>query len=132
MDTGVFSDTLSPSREGVGKLYTHDLVGRNLLISVQTAAEIRYGARWRNWGKPRLDAMERHLASVTEVPPHAALTREWAVLRNECRRSGHAFHNKVHTGDLWIAATATLLNLPLVTHDGGFREVPGLSVICYV
>jgi len=128
----VFSDTLSPSREGVGVRYANDLVGRTLLISFQTAAEVRYGALWRRWGEQRMEAMERHLAVVTEVPPHAALTHEWAVLRNQCRRSGHALHNKVHTGDLWIAATATLLGLPLVTHDGGFRGVPGLNVICHV
>lgn len=132
VDTGVFSDALSRSNQGIGKLYAEDLARKLLLISFQTAAEVRYGAAWGGWGKKRLDAMEQHLATVTEVPPHAALTSQWAVLRNECRRSGHAFHDKAHIGDLWTAATATLLDLPLATHDQGFRGVPGLDVICHV
>ncbi len=63
-------------------LYAQDLAGRKLLISFQTAAEVRYGALWRGWGQPKLGFMERHLATAVEVPPHAELTNEWAMLRN--------------------------------------------------
>lgn len=132
VDTGLFSDALLPSREHVVDAYERDLAGRKLVISFQTVAEVRYGAKWRGWGGIRLHAMEQHFAAAIEVPSHAALISEWASLRNACRRSGHAFHDKVHTDDLWIAATATLLDLPLVTHDGGFRGVPGLDVTCHV
>ena len=113
-------------------LYAQDLAGRKLLISFQTAAEVRYGALWRRWGQPRLEFMERHLATAVEVPPHAELTNEWAMLRYECRLAGHAFQNKHHTADLWIAATARLFNLPLITHDSGFQGVPGLDIVCHV
>ena len=65
VDTGVFSDTLSRSEQGIGSLYWEDLAGKMLLISFQTAAEVRYGAAWGGWGKKRLDAMETHLATVT-------------------------------------------------------------------
>lgn len=132
VDTGVFSDALSPSRESMRALYAQDLVGRKLLISFQTAAEVRYGALWRGWGEQRLNLMERHLATAVEVPPHDELTNEWAMVRSECRRAGHAFQDKCHIADLWVAATARVFNLPLITHDSGFRGVPGLDVICYV
>lgn len=130
VDTSVFSDALSPSRDHVGALYAEDLVGKKLLISFQTAAEIRYGALWRGWGEQRLEFMERHLATALEVPPHAELTKEWAMLRNECRMNGHSFHDKRHGADLWIAATARLLGVPVVTHNKGFLGLPGLGVIC--
>lgn len=132
VDTSVFSDMLSPSRQGLGALYAQDLAGKMLLISFQTAAEVRYGALWRGWGKERLDAMERHLDTATEVPPHDELANEWAMLRFDCRKAGHAYQDKLHGSDLWIAATARLFDLPLITHDSGFRGVPGLEVICHV
>ena len=132
IDTGLFSDALLPSRDHVVDAYERDLDGRKLVVSFQTVAEVRYGALWRGWGRKRVQAMESHLSTALEVPAHVDLTREWALLRNDCRRAGHAFHAKIHVADLWVAATATLLGLPLVTHDSGFRGVPGLDVICHV
>ena len=44
-------------------------------------------------------------------------------------RSGHALSQQVHEEDRWIAATALWLDVPLVSHDGVFRDVPGLSVL---
>lgn len=132
VDTGVFSAALSPGSANLIEKYGEDLADRKLLISFQTAAEIRYGALVRRWGPRRIQDLEEHLARATEVPPHAALTREWAIVRNECRQEGHAFQAKVHSADLWVAATAIVLELPLVTHDSGFRGVPRLDLICRV
>ena len=132
VDTGVFSASLSPRRDHVEELYADDLAGKRLLISFQTSAEIRYGALKARWQTKRLELMEQRLQSALEIPPHADLTRAWAELRNECRRAGHAFHDRTHTADLWTAATAKVANAPLVTHDAGFREIPGIDIICRV
>jgi predicted nucleic acid-binding protein len=36
----------------------------------------------------------------------------------------------IATSDAWIAATATLLDVPLLTHNAGdFESEPGLNVI---
>jgi len=132
VDTGVFSASLSPRRDHVEELYADDLAGKRLFISFQTSAEIRYGALKARWQTKRLELMEQRLQSAVEVPPHADLTRTWAELRNECRRAGHSFQDKIHAADLWTAATAKAIDAPLVTHDAGFRDIPGIDIICRV
>lgn len=47
-------------------------------------------------------------------------------MSDACRRIGRP----IDTADVWIAATALLLDAPLVTHNGAhFSGVPGLTVI---
>ncbi|MCL1587263.1 MAG: PIN domain-containing protein [Actinomycetia bacterium] len=128
----MFSASLRQVSSELTDLYRSDVRDVRLIISFQTAAEIRYGAAKAGWGQPRIEAMNRKLAVAVTVPPWDELVKEWARLRVECQRTGHAFHAKRHAADLWVAATATLLSLPLVTHDAGFRGVPGLDVICHV
>ncbi|MEA2023831.1 MAG: PIN domain-containing protein [Actinomycetota bacterium] len=130
VDTSVYSATLKASMSQVARLYEDDLRRKRPLISFQTVAEIRYGALRDNWGPERWALLEQRLAAATTVPPHGALTIEWAMLRNDCRKAGHAFQDKGHAADLWIAATARLVGAPLVAHDKGFVGVPGLEVIC--
>ena len=132
VDTNVFSASLRQTPSELMVLYEPDVGDMRLVISFQTAAEIRYGAAKARWGQRKLEAMNARLATAVTVPPSDALVEEWARLRAECRWAGHAFHAKIHMADLWVAATATLLGLPLVTHDAGFRGVPGLDVICHV
>lgn len=52
--------------------------------------------------------------------------RVCAQLRADSWRTGHALGNKVHEADRWIAATAMILGIELVTGDEVFRNVPGL------
>jgi hypothetical protein len=52
-----------------------------------------------------------------------------AELRAQCRLIGHPLHEKIHTHDLWIAASAVYLDLPIVATDAIFAGVPGLSVL---
>ncbi len=128
----MYSASLKATPSDVALLYDSDLRDKKPVISFQTAAEIRYGALKDRWGHRRLESLERRLSAAVTIPPHSDLTTEWAVLRNDCRKAGHAFHDKRHAADLWIAATARLIGVPLITHDSGFRDVPGLDVICHV
>lgn len=41
---------------------------------------------------------------------------------------GLAVHQMDHNGDLWIAAAAIRMGLPLVAHDAVFRGCPGLHL----
>ena len=130
VDTNVFSAALKASSSGLIELYAPDLDGKKLVISFQTAAEMRYGAARDNWGPSRREALDRRLKMAVTVPPSDELVREWAELRSECHKRGHGFHDRRHAADLWIAATARLAGVPIVTHDRGFRGLPGLEVIC--
>lgn len=127
VDTTVFSTVLSGG--SIADHHRSALEGRPLVVSFQTVAELRYGALKAGWGPARVEQMERRVARALVVPPHDQLATAWAELRAACHRSGHGFVNKEHAADLWIAATARLIDAPLVTADGGFRGLPGVDVV---
>lgn len=73
--------------------------------------------------------MERNLGQVGVASVDDRLAQTYAELKDRCVRSGHALGQKAHDGDRWIAATAIRYEIPLVSHDGVFNSVPGLSLI---
>ena len=73
--------------------------------------------------------MELEISSSIVVPPSDELSREWARLSDEARKMGHALGQKAQAHDGWIAATARLYHLPLLTDDGNFDGFPGLRLL---
>jgi len=66
------------------------------------------------------------ISQVETVWPGPSLVNVYAQLRADCERIGHGLAQRDHDADRWIAATAVRLGVPLVAHDGIFRNVPGL------
>jgi len=127
VDTNVFRADLVRSGRPLVDLYRPVLAGRRCLISFQTLAEIRFGARLGSWGPQRLGRMEQHLTLAEIVWPGPALLQTCVELRVACRRAGHALGQSEHDADRWIAATAVHLGIPLVSHDRIFEGTPGLA-----
>ena len=50
----------------------------------------------------------------------------YARLRADCERVGHALGQREDDADRWIAATALRPDVPLVSNDQIFKDVPGL------
>jgi predicted nucleic acid-binding protein len=117
------------SHKPLATKYGPHVQGRTLVISFVTVAELRYGALKANWGEARRDALEARLSSMTVVPSDSDLATVYAELRVSCERIGHGLQTKIHEADRWIAATAIRFGLPLVSHDGIFQGVPGLTLI---
>lgn len=88
VDTGIFSASFHQSSSEYADLHDSDVRDRRLIISFQTAAEIRYGAAKARWGRKRLEAMNHKLAVAVAVPPSDALVMEWARLRFQCQQIG--------------------------------------------
>ncbi len=105
------------------------LSGKLVIISFQTAAEIRYGALRGGWGRRRLERVDGLLREATTVFPNEELVNEYVRLRHQCAQTGHALGQKHHEADRWIAATARWLGVPLVAHDAVFRQAPGLELV---
>lgn len=126
VDTNVFSADLLRATHHLVALYQPLLAGRRFLISFQTVAEIRFGARRRGWGAARTSRLEAQLARAEVVWPGPALLEAYVDLRVACERVGHALGQANHDSDRWIAATAVHLDVPLVSHDRIFQNVPGL------
>ncbi len=70
--------------------------------------------------------MTRLLEPYATAYPDDGLCQRWALLMSATRRAGRP----LPFADLWIAATALHLSLPLVTHNPrDFRGIVGLAVV---
>lgn len=107
-------------------LYRPHLDGRLVVISFMTLAELDQWALLRNRGEQRKQALEAYIARFTVTPYDRERCRLWAATSVEARRPGRP----LQTADAWIAATAMLYGVPLVTHNpGDFGGLPGLLLI---
>jgi tRNA(fMet)-specific endonuclease VapC len=98
------------------------------VISFMTLAELHYGTLKNGWGKPRRKRLLQHVTHEYVVFPFdRALCLQWARVRDRTERIGR----KLRHADSWIAATAMLYDIPLVTHNRSHFEVLGsdLNVI---
>lgn len=127
VDTNIFGAGLTPRSIPLAQRYDRLVVGRRQFISFQTVMELESGARIAGWGEARRLKLDSLIAGAEVVWAGPALTRTCAALRAQCWSAGHALAQAEHNADLWIAATAIHLELPLVADDGIFDGVPGLQ-----
>lgn len=96
-------------------------------VSVVTVGELRTGvlvARDVEERDRRLTTLMRAL-SMDPIDVDERVAESWAKLRLLLRDSGR----RMRVNDSWIAATAMALNIPVVTRDDDYVELPDLSVI---
>ena len=106
--------------------YEPHLVGKLLAISFMTRAELSLWPRSAGWGEQKIATLERFLRDSVVLPYDEDLCELWAEIKFSCQRKGR----EVSHSDAWIAATALLYDLPLVTHNyHHFAGVEGLRVI---
>ena len=109
-------------------LYTDDLAGHALVISFMTLAELE---RWpipSGWGEEKRRLLREHLKLFAVMPWNRALCTAWAEVMVGARARGF----RIDCADAWIAATALLHRIPLVTHNrDDYRGVEGLAVVCH-
>ncbi|HUR18163.1 MAG TPA: PIN domain-containing protein [Acidimicrobiales bacterium] len=127
IDTNVFGADLVPGSPLTAR-YEPIIVGRPVVISFQTVAELHFGALRRNWGETRMRRLEARVREAEVVYPGPELVVVYAQLRVECERIGHGLSQRDHDADRWVAATALRLRVPLVSNDHIFRDVPGLDL----
>jgi len=106
--------------------FRRHLVGQTMVISFMTLAELRAWAFVRKWGQPSRDRLARHLGRYQVYFADDALCQRWAEVTSRARGLGRP----IDVADAWIAATAMLLGVPLVTHNpADYAGVPGLAVL---
>lgn len=78
-----------------------------------------------------VETRDRRLVTLTHaqvlepIPIDGEVAESWARLRLMLRDR----NQRMLVNDSWIAATALALELPVVTQDSGYVDVPGLAVI---
>jgi predicted nucleic acid-binding protein len=129
VDTMVMSWLMEPDRSPLAEPYRELIGGKPILIPFQTVMELRFGALHASWGELRRRRMERNLSRFGAVQSDGAMATACADLRHRCVEIGHALRQKFHDGDRWIVAAAVRLDIPLVSHDAIFENVPGLQLL---
>jgi tRNA(fMet)-specific endonuclease VapC len=112
----------------IGGRYEADLGGRTLLISFMTLAELDRWAIQSKWGEARRQWLRLYLERFVILPYNRALCTKWAEVTVAAQERGY----RIECADAWIAATALLYDLPLVTHNhDDYRGVPNLTLISH-
>jgi predicted nucleic acid-binding protein len=120
-DTSVFI-----ARES-GRQLDVSVLPDTLAVSIITIAELRAGVL----AAADLLTRDRRLTTLQQaldldpVPVDDEVGRAWARLRVALRDSGR----RMKVNDAWIAATAIALEIPVVSQDGDYENLPGLHVI---
>jgi tRNA(fMet)-specific endonuclease VapC len=109
--------------------YRPHLTGKRLVLSFMTIAELDRWVLERNRGQTRRARMEEYLRNFIVYPLDRALCLKWAGVSDCAHRNGRP----IQCADAWIAATAVLHSIPLVTHNSkDYVGVDGLTVISEV
>lgn len=125
--TGGLADTSVFIARESGRTLRSDLLPDRLAVSVITVGELRAGVL----AAVDLATRYRRLAILTAVlaldpvPVDEDVAAAWAHLRVALRDLGR----RMGVNDSWIAATAIALDVPLVTQDDDYADVPSLRVI---
>jgi tRNA(fMet)-specific endonuclease VapC len=124
VDTDVLSFIFK--RDSRGEAYKPHLAGKEVIISFMTLAELNHWAIHRRWGKARKQRFENYRKPFTVFHSDEDLCLHWAQVMEDARANGRPIQN----ADAWVAATALLHDIPVVTHNRKhFAGVEGLTVI---
>ena len=94
-------------------------------ISVIVLGELEWGVAQSQRFEENRAALSALLTALQVIDLDAEVARHYGRLRAQLRSIGRP----IGPNDLWIAAHALALDVPLVTHNlSEFRRVPGLSV----
>ena len=70
------------------ELYRPHLVGRRIVVSFMTAAELEAWVLIRKWGETRKARMREHLRNLVTYPFERPLCLKWAEVTASARASG--------------------------------------------
>ena len=124
LDTDVISFIFKKDTRGF--LYRPHLLGKDRHVSFMTLAELDRWALARRWGTATRTKLERFLQPYGVVYADRELCHRWSEVVHQADRKGH----RIGESDAWIAATALVLDIPLVTHNAAdYQGVEGLDLV---
>jgi|SRR6185437_981449 predicted nucleic acid-binding protein len=108
--------------------YLPDLANRTPIISFMTLAELDRWAIQANWGQDRCHRLREYTDRFAILPYNRDLCAKWAEVTVAAQLRGR----RIDCADAWIAATALLAGVPLITHNrDDYLGVPGLALISH-
>lgn len=111
-------------------LQNFNLHHAKLFVSIVTIAEIRSLALQNNWGVKRHEIINSSLEKMLTIDINESLIDTYSQIDaySQCRNTSfisypHKTPRNMGKNDLWIAATAALLGLTLITTDSDFDHL---------
>ena len=106
------------------------LAGRppeRIAVSVITVGELRLGVLAAEDGSVRAQRLRTlsRAEALDPLPVDGEVAHAWAGLRLSLRAAGR----RMPLNDSWIAATAMALDIPVVSQDNDYDDVPGVMVL---
>jgi predicted nucleic acid-binding protein len=108
-----------------GRPLRQEALPRQNAISIVTRAELRLGV----FAADDIASRDRRIATFeasrrfTVLPIDEEVGRAWSQMRAYLAASGR----RVTINDMWIAATATAHEIPVLTQDGDFDALNGIA-----
>jgi tRNA(fMet)-specific endonuclease VapC len=94
-------------------------------ISIVTHGELRAMARRRSWGDEKQRVLANALDELVTVDISNSSVIDAYVLVEHACRTAPGGERKMGQNDMWIAATAVVAGLPLITTDDDFNHLNG-------
>ncbi len=126
MSRGLADTSVFVAQES-GRSIRVELLPDEIGVSVITLGELRAGVL----AATDVETRDRRLATLTQalalepVPVDVRVAESWARLRVQLRDGG----KRMPVNDSWIAATAMALEVPVITQDEHYVDVPGMAVL---
>ncbi|SRR5699024_439377 len=109
----------------------------HIIISVATKAELDSFSRQNQWGQKKIQTLNNFLNEVTTIDINQGdkqLLEAYSLIDGYSKRKltdskGNKLDGssrKMGKNDLWIAATAKVIDAPLLTTDGDFDHLNGI------
>lgn len=120
-DTNIISYVING--HSFAKLYEKYFPGTVVCLSFMTEAELLRGAYKRKWGLGKLKNLFRFIERCQVLHSDALIVDMWARIKDLPGKN-------LSDADAWIAATALVYDLPLVSHNADdFRLIPNLNLL---
>jgi predicted nucleic acid-binding protein len=108
-----------------GAAYLKLVAGSCAGITMLSIAELRAGVIKKNWGPRRIASLHEFLTNFLLIEASAEIANVSGAIQACCAQVGRT----LSWPDVWAAATALWLDVPLVTHDWDLEGIPGLQVL---
>jgi len=127
MSTRCLADTSFFIANETGRQMLLEEIPDEIAISIVTIGELRAGvlsAKELLVRDRRLETLTRAL-TFDPLPIDLVVASNWAQLRVALQNEG----KRMPANDSWIAATAIAYDMPVLTQDDDYQDVPGLKVL---
>lgn len=109
----------------LGRMYSGLMGTSNTGITSLAVAELRCWAARNNWGYRRIASLDAFMSRFLHLQAGSEVANIGGAVRARYEKVGRA----ISWPDVWVAATALWLDVPLIAHDRDLERIPGLRVV---